>query len=249
MVALASASAPRAGGNQAEATIAASYDATWDAAIAEFSAQAWAIDTQIRSAGSITTDWVTVGDDEYAVCASAIASTIKSQALFNIQIAARDAQNSIITVKAQFKILRRFGETEVWNTDCRSTGKLEAQIQSSVGARAITLQRGFAEGAKGGTCYRNGTCNAGFVCYADKICRAPPAAGTRGGACFSDGSCTAPFACTPDEICGDPATVGTAGGACFGNLTCDAGLACSAERLCVAPVAAPAASPPPAPSP
>jgi hypothetical protein len=51
-----------------------------------------------------------------------------------------------------------------------------------------------ADGAGGGKCYGNGTCNAGFAC-ADGACRAA-ADGAEGGRCLAHGTCDAGLACS-----------------------------------------------------
>jgi len=79
------------------------------------------------------------------------------------------------------------------------------------------------EGAKGGRCYPNATCNAGLYCDPELHRCRPGNTGLEGGRCFANGSCNALF-----ELC-------CAGGVCVRALSrdCESDEHCPDGEVCV----------------
>jgi hypothetical protein len=114
---------------------------TWNAVIDVFGERLWAIDNMEMASGLITTDWMSVGEQdalEYMDCGIATRygnmpeePIVGDQVRFNIVV--RDATDgTTVTVNA---LMRALSDIDASVRDCVSTGLLEREIHEQVAGR------------------------------------------------------------------------------------------------------------------
>jgi len=97
----------------------------------------------------------------------------------------------------------RPGEAEACNRTCPAGTKRDPRgcCLEAPKPKAVKRVKSAAvlEGAAGGACYRNGTCDAGLRCDGSR-CRAL-LEGSLGGRCYRNGTCDARLHCSGDRVC------------------------------------------------
>ena len=113
---------------------AASFDQVWSATVETFADMSFPIDNMEKDSGLITTDWINItgtSNEEYCDCGG-LGLAIENARRVKFNVFVKEANSKVVVkVNCQFQQTRSLGNN-VGNTNCVSTGKLEARINELI---------------------------------------------------------------------------------------------------------------------